>query len=181
LYSSEIDYRTVGREGVLFWYMEDTVTTSNSYAKRPVWQWVVFCVVIAVVVYGGIYYFLTRNKSGGYQTNSAVVVSKQLFRDSPVYASAYQIFPGTLSADAKKAMNGFMTQTQSMADGTVVVTMTATNPEYKNQTYTVKPGETLYFIEKSLGDDAVGENKDNYLADDTAVVVDAQGVLLTNN
>jgi len=38
---------------------------TKGYGKRPVWQWVLIYVVIAIVVYGLIYY-LFINKSTGY-------------------------------------------------------------------------------------------------------------------
>lgn len=36
---------------------------SNGYGKRPKWQWALIYLVVAVVVYGAIYYFFIR-KSG---------------------------------------------------------------------------------------------------------------------
>jgi len=38
--------------------------SSKGYGKRPMWQWVLIYVVVAVVVYGLIY-FLFIHKSGG--------------------------------------------------------------------------------------------------------------------
>lgn len=37
---------------------------TKGYGKRPVWQWVLLYVIIAIVVYGLIY-FLFIHKSGG--------------------------------------------------------------------------------------------------------------------
>ncbi|MEK7594221.1 MAG: hypothetical protein AAB436_01110 [Patescibacteria group bacterium] len=37
---------------------------SKGYGKRPVWQWVVIYLVVAVVVYGLIYYFFMRDSGG---------------------------------------------------------------------------------------------------------------------
>ena len=34
---------------------------SKGYGKRPVWQWVVIYLVVAVLVYGLIYYFVMRD------------------------------------------------------------------------------------------------------------------------
>jgi hypothetical protein len=157
--------------------MEGQAAITTSYARRPVWQWVVIYAVVAAVVYGGVYFFLNRGKYM-YQASAssgAAVAQKQLFKDSANYANSYQIFPGALTAQAKAAMNGFMTQTQTMADGSAQVAMTATNPEYKNQLYVVKPGYSLYFVEKNSGDDAVSTNTDKFPGDDTAVLVDPQG------
>ena len=37
---------------------------SKGYAKRPLWQWVVIYLVLAVIIYGAIYYFFIRDDSG---------------------------------------------------------------------------------------------------------------------
>lgn len=33
---------------------------SNGYGKRPLWQWIVLYVVLGAIVYGAIYYFMTK-------------------------------------------------------------------------------------------------------------------------
>ncbi len=39
---------------------------SKGYGKRPAWQWVVIYVVLAIIVYGLIYYvFIHKNNGGG--------------------------------------------------------------------------------------------------------------------
>lgn len=38
--------------------------SSGGYGKRPVWQWVVIYLIVAIVVYGLIYLLFIR-KSGG--------------------------------------------------------------------------------------------------------------------
>lgn len=40
---------------------------TKGYGKRPVWQWVLIYVVVAIVVYGLIYYFFIKdgNSSSG--------------------------------------------------------------------------------------------------------------------
>lgn len=46
---------------------EETNTSdkpTKAYSKRPMWQWVVIYIVVAVIVYGLIYY-LFIHKSGG--------------------------------------------------------------------------------------------------------------------
>ena len=37
---------------------------SKGYGKRPLWQWILIYVVIAIIVYGLIYYFFIRNTGG---------------------------------------------------------------------------------------------------------------------
>jgi len=36
----------------------------ESYGNRPLWQWILFYIVVAVVIYGLIYYFLFAKNSG---------------------------------------------------------------------------------------------------------------------
>ena len=36
----------------------------KGYGRRPVWQWVVIYLIIAVIVYGLIYYFFIRSGTG---------------------------------------------------------------------------------------------------------------------
>lgn len=50
--------------------MEETPQEKNSYGKRPMWQWIVIYLVIAVVLYGAFYYLFLANK-GGYSNNSS--------------------------------------------------------------------------------------------------------------
>lgn len=45
---------------------------SKGYGKRPVWQWVLIYVVIAIVVYGLIYYFFIRNTGGSANGSTSV-------------------------------------------------------------------------------------------------------------
>ena len=102
---------------------------------------------------------------------------KQLFKNSPEYQYAYQIFPGTMSAQAKTAMNGFSMKTTSMPDGSTQVSFSSTNPNYKNQSYVVKKGYSLYFIERTTADDNTAQDTDRLYLDDTAVIVDPNGYI----
>jgi hypothetical protein len=42
-----------------------TQPQSGGYGKRPAWQWIVIYIVVAIVVYGLVYYFFLRDKGGG--------------------------------------------------------------------------------------------------------------------
>ena len=42
----------------------------NLYGKRPLWQWILICVIIGIIVYGGIYYFFLK-KNGGYNYSAS--------------------------------------------------------------------------------------------------------------
>lgn len=54
--------------------MEEEKAETGSYAKRPLWHWLLIYAVIAVVLYGLFYYFVLAKK-GGYNNNSAVIPS----------------------------------------------------------------------------------------------------------
>ncbi len=99
-----------------------------------------------------------------------------LFSSSQFYRYAYQIFPGALSAEAQRATTGFNVKVQNNSDGSATINLTTINQEYQNQTYSVKQGEKLYFIERSLGDDSAGEER--FLGDDMAIVVNSAGYIV---
>jgi hypothetical protein len=157
------------------------------YGKRPLWQWLVLYAVIAVVIYGAVYFFLIRHQAGynmnysssAKPTMAAQVTSamKQKFSDSSDYQYAYKIFPGTISSSAKEAMAGFAFTTKVMSDSSTQITLTSQNPFYKTQQYTVKPGYSLYFIERMMGDDDSEKDTDAKYTDDTAILADPQGYI----
>jgi hypothetical protein len=168
----------------------------QAYGKRPLWQWIVLYVVVAVLVYGLIYYFVLAKKGGYSSSNSAAVpgytapttamqstpspkptTMMQKFSDSSDFQYGYKIFPGTLSSESKQAMAGFAFTTKAMPDGSTQITLTAQNPFYKTQQYTVKPGFTLYFIERNIKDDDAQKDSDAMTLDDAAVLVDSQGYI----
>ncbi len=41
---------------------------TKAYGKRPIWQWVLLYVIIAIIVYGLIYYFFIRKTGGSTST-----------------------------------------------------------------------------------------------------------------
>lgn len=96
--------------------------------------------------------------------------------DEPYANFAYEVTPGNLSTTTQLALTGFDVSQQSLTNGDTKITLTATNPEYKTQSFELKPGQKLYFIEKNLGDDKDGQDK--FLGDDTAVVVDQDGYVV---
>ncbi len=102
--------------------------------------------------------------------------SGALFSSSQFYPYSYQIFPGALSPEAQRAVTGFRLETQNDSDGSVTIKLIAINPEYQNQTYNVQPGQKLYFIERSLGDDSGGEER--FPGDDAAIVVNSAGYIV---
>jgi plastocyanin len=58
--------------------MENEEEKKEGYSKRPLWQWLVLYAVVAIIVYGLIYYFVlakkggnTYNQTGNYQQNTS--------------------------------------------------------------------------------------------------------------
>lgn len=96
--------------------------------------------------------------------------------DSRDANNAYLISGDTLDAATQRAISGFSIQKTPNADGTTTISLTSSNPEYQNQSYTLQSGEQLYFIERSLGDDS--NNEEGALGDDSAIIVDAQGYIV---
>lgn len=52
--------------------MEEENKTPTGYGKRPLWQWIVLYVIVAIAIYGLVYYFVLAKKGGVYN-NSATV------------------------------------------------------------------------------------------------------------
>jgi hypothetical protein len=95
--------------------------------------------------------------------------------DSPYASYAHLISGDSFDAGTRQALIGFTVDKTVNTNGTTTIVLNATNPEYNTQTYTLQPGQQLYFIERNLGDDAGQERN---LGDDAAVIVDAQGYIV---
>ena len=98
----------------------------------------------------------------------------QAFASSPDYSAAHEVFP-TPSSDAQRVLDGLTIQKTDLGGGNVSVAL-AKNGTTVNQTVTVGPGQTVYFIEKTSMDDA--PNQDIGTRDDYLVAVDAHGDIL---
>lgn len=102
----------------------------------------------------------------------------QKLADSPLAKMAYKVAPGEISADAKTALAGFKIDTKKNADGSLTVTFIPKDQDDQQQVYTVKSGETLYFVEVNPGDDNPASDKEFNLRDDYGVLVDKDGIVL---
>jgi hypothetical protein len=113
-------------------------------------------------------------------TSNAIVSGNnsgmQKLSDSPYASYAYLISTDTLSLDTKQAISGFQINKVMNSDGTTTYNLIALNSEYQNQSYTLQSGQSLYFIERSMGDD--GNGSENFLGDDHAVIVDSSGYII---
>lgn len=147
---------------------------------------VILLVILAILVCAGVIYMMMPTSSsspysaavikGSDNSSTEIATTSKKFSDQPYYKFAYRIDPTNLNnmnSSMQKIFSGFRVTTINNADGSFVVNLTPTNTEYHAQSYTVKQGQKLYFIEKSMGDD--NGVKDSYYADDTAVVVDQNG------
>lgn len=98
------------------------------------------------------------------------------FADQPYANKAYLISGDTLDSDAKQAISGFNLDKQTLSDGSQKITLTAVDPGYQDQQYTITSGEKLYFVEKFMGDDP--NNHENNIGDDQAIVVNSDGYVV---
>jgi hypothetical protein len=163
----------------------DDEQQQDGYGKRPLWHWIVLYIVVGVVVYSVVYYFVLAKHQSNYGMSSSPTVTPtmtakptaamQKFSDSGDYQYAYKIFPGNISTESKQAMSGFAMTTKVMPDGSTQIVLTAQKQGYTSQQYVVKPGYSLYFIERNLKDDNPQTDSDATLHDDTAILVDPQG------
>ena len=96
--------------------------------------------------------------------------------DSKYVNSAYLISGDTLDTDAKTALSGFIMDKTVNSDGTTTIKLSSSNPDYQNQSYTLQPGQKLYFIETNLRDD--GNDNEFNLGDDKALITDADGNII---
>ena len=109
-------------------------------------------------------------------TNTAAMQStNQLFSQSPDYSKAYLIYP-TENAAAKKALTGFDITIKDLGNGTTQVSLPTKTQTDEVQSFIVSKGQKVYFVEKSMGDDSLGTDR-NY-SDDYGVAVDSSGYIL---
>lgn len=96
--------------------------------------------------------------------------------DTQYWGSAYLISGDSLDDNTKAALAGFGYNRTAMPDGSLNVTLTALSPQYQGGSFLVEPGQKLYFIETSFGDDS-GDAEYN-MGDDMAVLVDSDGYVV---
>lgn len=107
-----------------------------------------------------------------------IIISKGMnLKTTPLFQFAYQIAPGDLSTQAKQALVGWNIDSKTQSDGSIVVTLTPKDSEDQSQVYTVKSGQTLYFIEQTLSDDKADQDKDLNYRDDYGLIVDQNGIV----
>jgi len=96
---------------------------------------------------------------------------------SPISKFAFKIAPGELSTESKGALIGWDVKTVSEKDGSENVTLTPKDSDDQNQQYTIKTGQTLYFIEQTPVDDKGDKDLDLNYRDDYGLITDASGII----
>jgi len=145
---------------------------------KAVW-YVIGGVVVAALIVLLIYSFdqVKAQKSMDSSVGSSQTQGTKLI-DEPYFSKAYLISSDTLDTAAQNAISGFSLSKTALADGSVNITLKALNSEYTDRSYTVQPGQSLYFIEMSGGDDSP-PNGERYINDDSAVIVDSNGYVVS--
>ncbi|MFA5131130.1 MAG: hypothetical protein WC467_01770 [Patescibacteria group bacterium] len=110
-------------------------------------------------------------------TTTTIAGSMKLV-DSPYADNAYLISGDILSAEAQKALTGFTLNKQLQSDGSTLISLTATNPEYSDQKYVIQTGQSLYFVDRMLSDDSGIEGNQ---ADDFGLITDGNGYIVPSS
>ncbi|MGA2910518.1 MAG: hypothetical protein ABSE04_01815 [Candidatus Microgenomates bacterium] len=152
-------------------------------------------VIILLVVAGGAFYF--GRKSGEakmtafYQSQpkpSGMGIPRpsgppnfkgQKLSDVQMLSSATLIYPGVSNTDVNRTLINWTLSTTQNSDGTVTVKLTPAEPEATEgdttQTFTVKPGDKLYFDDLNPNDDQPGMDVNTH--DDLGILVDSNGII----
>ncbi len=106
-------------------------------------------------------------------TTSKTAVKLGPVLSSTQYASvSYRIYPGPESAQAKAATAGFNISVK-LSGNSEIVSVSVPGSSSTPQTSTFQKGDSIYFIETSLGDDS--GNSDYSGGDDGIIVTNSQG------
>lgn len=110
--------------------MDEDNKTMN-YGKRPLWQWIALYVVVAIVIYGLVYYFVLAKKGGSYNNGTAI---------APTSA------PTTMQTQPSQAP-----ATTSTATETQKITVTGSEFAFSPSAITLKKGQPAEITFKNMG------------------------------
>ncbi|MDE2019071.1 MAG: hypothetical protein KGJ13_01850 [Patescibacteria group bacterium] len=159
--------------GVIYW----TMNNGGSYTPGPTTYAPTSTYAAAGSSTGAPASTSTIPPSAASSNTGTSMTAGQSFASSSYAQYAYLISgPMPYNAATQNALSGMKVQRKMLAGGAVQFTLLAQNPNYKTQIYTVQPGQKLYYIERNSTDD-IG-TADNFPNDDSAVVVDASGILV---
>lgn len=102
-------------------------------------------------------------------------VKGEVFANSEVKDLAHEVWPGKQTAEALVATKGWTIKSTMQKNGMTLVEFIPSEQVDKKSSYTVKKGETLYFVEVNPGDDS--EEVDKFLQDDFGVIVGPDGLV----
>ncbi len=88
---------------------------------------------------------------------------------------SYQVYPGVISADAKKALAGYELTVQDQSSS-VLLKLKALSSRYRDSQITIDKADTAYFVETSMRDDP--NDHENNARDDGIIGVNPQGYIL---
>lgn len=147
---------------------------------------IIVLLLIAVIAEG---YFLMMKKLptavAGAQTQSSPrptgrppkpVAKGDKLAGSAMEQFAFPVFP-SVTDDAKKVTTGFDIKTKKLADGSTEVDFMPKDSDDQFQSYVVKPGNSLYFIEMTPVDDKSDSDRDLNYRDDYGIIVDKDGIV----
>ncbi|MBI5797353.1 hypothetical protein HZA98_00430 [Candidatus Woesearchaeota archaeon] len=135
----------------------------------------VYGIILLVVIIVG--YVLVRPAASSSSSDAGTSTSKVKLIDTGYAPYAFLISGETVDNKAMRALAGFSRDRTLNADGSVTITLHALKTGYQDQQYTVPRGDSLYFIETSMGDDSVPDGEFN-LGDDAGVLVDQDGYVV---
>jgi len=146
--------------------------------------------VVAVLVEG---YFLWMKKSSapvvagaktqvmarpsGMQARPPLLSKGDNLLTSATSQYAYKIAPGDIPAASQKVLTGFSVKTTQLPDGSTQVDLVPKDSNDQFQSYVIKTGESLYFIEMTSSDDKQDADKDLNYRDDYGIITDANGIM----
>lgn len=140
-------------------------------------------IIVTIIVLLIIGFLIYNNSKGENQNNpysnssvSTIHSSQELFANSALAQNAHLISAPTFDTATEQALSGFTVTKKALPDGSTQITLNSQNSEYQTQTYVVKLGQKLYFIENFLADDTGTADKN--VKDDTAVLVDENGYIV---
>lgn len=97
------------------------------------------------------------------------------FSQYKYFSKSHEVYP-TLATGTVKAMGAFSYTKEDLGNNIYKFTLTNNAEGYSGQSVIVGAGQSVYFIEPSMGDDSATE--DSITTDDSLVAVDAQGNIL---
>lgn len=135
--------------------MEEENKTPTAYGKRPLWQWVIIYLVVAVLIYGLVYYLFLAKKGGSYNqgqttqqapTNAMAQPNKASSSAAPltgaamvqkinVYGTEFAFNPSTMTVSKDQSV-----QITFRNDGKYPHNLTI--PDLNVKTNTIQPGQT---------------------------------------